>query len=99
MLDEEINMCTLWRREEFLRICSNKELEEKAQDIEVTILVKKSQETRYNLDPGSFFVNCFWGRRQDGVTINEALQIVYIFKLEFKQSADRYKEILEVKEA
>jgi len=50
-------MSTLWRREEFLRICSKEELAEKAQDIEVTIPVKKSQETRYNLDPGSFFVN------------------------------------------
>ena len=61
-LDKESNMSTLWRREEFLRICSKEELVEKAQDIEVTILLKKSQETRYNLDPGSFFVNRFWGR-------------------------------------
>jgi len=38
---------------------------EKARDIEVTIPVKKSQQTRYNLDPGSFFVNRFWGRRQE----------------------------------
>jgi len=28
--------------------------------IEVTTPVKKSQETRYNLDPESFFVNRFW---------------------------------------
>jgi len=56
-LQKESNMSTLWRREEFLRICSKEELAEKAQDIEVTILVKKSEETRYNLDPGSFFVN------------------------------------------
>ena len=76
-LDKEGNMSTLWRREEFLRICSKKDLAEKAQDIEGTMIVKKSQETRYNLDPGSFFVNCFWGRRPDGVAINEALQIVY----------------------
>ena len=62
------------RREEFLRICSKEELAEKAQDIEVTIPVKKSQETRYNLDPGVFFVNRFWGRRPDGVAINEALK-------------------------
>jgi len=34
-------MSTLWRREEFLRICSKEELAEKAQDIEVTIPVKK----------------------------------------------------------
>ena len=76
-LDKESNMSTMWRREEFLRICSKEELEEKAQDIEVTILVKKSQETWYNLDPGSFFINHFWGRRLDEVTINEALKIVY----------------------
>jgi len=30
----------LWRREEFLRICSKEELAEKAQDIEVIIPVK-----------------------------------------------------------
>jgi len=61
-LDKESNMSTLWRREEFLRICIKEDLAEKAQDIEVTIPVKKSQETQYNLDPGSFFVNRFWGR-------------------------------------
>ena len=85
------------RREEFLRICSKEELAEKAQDIEVTIPVKKSQETRYNLDPGSFFVNRFWGRRPDGVAINEALKIVCV--LEFKRSTDRDKGFLEVKDA
>ena len=77
-LDKESNMSTLWRREEFLGICSKEELAEKAQDIEVTITVKKSQETRYNLNPGSFFINRFWGRQPDGVAINEALKIVYI---------------------
>jgi hypothetical protein len=76
-LDKESNMSTLRRREEFLRSCSMDELAEGAQDIEVTILVKKSQEAKYNLDPGSFFVNCFWGRRPDGITTNEDLQIVY----------------------
>ena len=40
-LDQESNMSTLWRREEFLRICSKEELAEKAQDIKVTIPVKK----------------------------------------------------------
>jgi len=87
----------LWRREEFLRICSKEELAEKAQDVEVTIPVKKSQETRYNLDPGSFFVNRFWVRRPDGVALNEALKIVYI--LEFKRSTDRDEGFLEVKDA
>jgi len=96
-LDKYNNMSTLWRREEFLRICSKEELAEKAQDIEVTIPVKKSQETRYNLDPGSFFVNRSWGRRPDGVAINEALKIVYI--LEFKRSTDGDGGFLEVKDA
>jgi len=69
-LDKESNISTLWRREEFLRICSKEDLTEKAQNIEVTIPVKKSQEARYNVDPGSFFENRFWGRRPDGVAIN-----------------------------
>jgi len=90
-------MSTLWRREEFLRTCSKEELAEKAKDIEVTIPVKKSQETRYNLDPGSFFVNRFWGRRPDGVATKEALKIVYI--LEFERSKDRDEGFLEVKDA
>jgi len=73
------------------------QLAEKAQGIEVTIPGKNSQEPGYNLDPESFFINCFWGRRPDGVAINEALQIVYI--LEFNRSTDREKGFLEVKEA
>ena len=51
-LHKESKMSTLWRREEFLRVCSKEGLAEKAQDIEVTIPVKKSQETWYNLDLG-----------------------------------------------
>jgi len=92
-LDKESNMSTPWRRGEFLRICSKENLAEKAKDIEVTIPVKKSQEVRHNLNPGSFFANRFWGRRPDGV----AMQIVYI--LELKRSTDRDKGFLEVKEA
>jgi len=97
--DKESNMSTLWRREEFLRICSKEDLTERAQDVEAnrTIPVKTSQEARYNLDPGSFFVNRFWGRRPNVVAINEALKIVYI--LEFKRSTDRDKGFLEVKDA
>ena len=41
LLTKKINMSTLWRREEFLRICSKEELAEKAQDIEGTKPVKK----------------------------------------------------------
>jgi len=95
-LDKEKNLSTLWRREEYLRICSKEDLAEKAQDIEVTIPVKKSQEARYKLDPESF-LNRFWGRRPDGVAINEALQIAYI--LELKRSTGRDEGFLEVKEA
>jgi len=62
MLDKESNMSTPWRREGFLRICSKEDLAERAQDIEETIPVKKSQEAQYNLNPESFFVNCSWGR-------------------------------------
>jgi len=58
---------------------------EKAQDIEVAIPVKKSQETRYNLDPGSFFINRSWGRRADGVAINESEDRTY-FRI---QTVDR----------
>ena len=36
-LDKESNMSALWRRQEFLRICSKEELAEKAQDVEVKI--------------------------------------------------------------
>jgi len=96
MLDKQSNMSTLRQREEFLRICCEKDLAEKAQDIEVTICKKKSWETRYNFDPVSFFVNRFWSRRSDGVAINEALQIVYI--LESKRSTDRHEGFLEVKD-
>jgi len=62
-LDKETNVSTLWQREEFLRICSKDELAEKAQDIEATIPVDKSQEPQYNLDPESVFINRFWVRR------------------------------------
>ena len=58
---------------------------------------QKSQQPRYNLDPGSFFVNRFWSRRSDGVTINEALKIGYI--LEFERSTDRDEGFLGVKDA
>ena len=63
----------------------------------MTIPVKKSQETLYNLDPGSFFVNRIWGRRPDEVAINEALKIGYI--LEFERSSARDEGFLEVKDA
>ena len=63
----------------------------------MTIPVKKSQEARYHLDPGSFFVNRFWGRRPDEVAINDALQIGFIS--EFKRSTDRDEGFLEVNEA
>ena len=57
-----LNKSTLWRREEFQRICSKEDLAEK-DGLEVTISVKKIQGARYNLDQESFFVNRFWGGR------------------------------------
>jgi len=96
-LTKKSNKSTLWRREEFLRICSKEELAEKTLDIQITIPVKKSQKTRCNLDSAFFFVNHFWGMRPDGGAINEALQIVCI--LEFERSTDRDKGFLEVEEA
>jgi len=42
-------------------------------------------------------LNRFWGRRPNGVAINEALKIGYI--LEFKWSTDRDEGFLEVKDA
>jgi len=97
ILQKESNMSTLWRREDFLTICSKDDLAEKAQETEVTIPVQKNQETRYNLDPGSLFINRFWGRRPDGFAINEALPIGCI--LELKRSTDRDKGFVEVEEA
>ena len=88
-LYKESNMSTLWRREEFLRICRKEELAEKARDIEVTIPVKKSHETRYNLYPGSFFINRFWGRRPDGVAINEAVRSYISYNLNGRQIGTR----------
>ena len=63
----------------------------------MTIPIQKSQEARYDLDPESFFVHHFWGRRLNGVAINEALQIGYI--LEFELSTDKDEGFLKVKEA
>jgi len=39
ILDKESDKSTLWRREEFLRICSKEKLAGKAHDIEATIPV------------------------------------------------------------
>ena len=76
--------------QEFLRICSKEDLTEKAQDIDVTIPVQKSQETRYSFDPVSFFENHIWGRRPDGVAVNEA------YVVEFKRSTDRDEGVVKV---
>jgi len=95
-LDEKSNMSALWRREEFLRIFSKEHLVEDT-EYRGKYATQKKSGASHNLDPGSFSVNPFWGRRPDGVAINEALHIVYI--LEFKLSTDRDEGLLEVKEA
>ena len=83
----------------FSRICSEKNLAEKVQEIETTIPSKmmKSGE-RYSLVqcPFSWIVSGA-GDWIGLVACNEALQIVYI--IEFKLSTDRDEGFLEVKEA
>jgi len=58
-LGKKSNMSKLWRREEFVRICSKEDLAEKAKDIKLTLPVKKGEEARHNLNPVSYFVNRF----------------------------------------
>jgi len=96
-LDKESNMSTLSQREEFVGICSEGNLVENTQAAEVTIPVQKIQETQYNLNPVPFSINRFRGRRLDGITLNEALQIAYI--LVFELSTNRDVKFLQVKEA
>jgi len=85
------------------RVSKNLHLQQGRADVEGTgyrgdnTCQKKSQEAQYNLNSGSFFVNCLWGRRPDGVAINEDLQIVYIFG--FKRSTDRDEGFLGLKGA
>jgi len=43
-----------------------------------------------------FYENCFWNQRPDGIVINKYHWTLYI--LEFKQSSDRNKDFLRVKE-
>jgi len=43
-LDKESSMTTLWRRIDFLRICIQEDLAEKAQKIKLILPIKKSQE-------------------------------------------------------
>jgi len=85
-LDEKSNMSALWRREEFLRIFSKEHLVEDT-EYRGKYATQKKSGASHNLDPGSFSVNPFWGRRPDGVAINEALHIVYI--LEFNPRGKR----------
>ena len=56
LLDKESNMNTLY----FLRICSKEDLSEKAQDIEVTIPVRKSEEKQHYFDDDDCFYYHSW---------------------------------------
>jgi len=47
------------------------------QDTEVTIPVKKVRRHGTTSNPAAFFVNRFWGRRSNGVAINEADRIYF----------------------
>jgi len=69
---------------------------EKAADIEKTIVVKEHERACYDFDPTMFYENRFWNQRPDGIVINKYHRTLYI--LEFKQSSDRNKNFLRVKE-
>jgi len=89
-------MSTLWQAEEFKQICSRELLTEKAADIEITIVVKEHERTRYHFDPTMFYEIRVWNRRPDGIPINKYHRTLYI--LEFKRSSDRNKDFLRVNE-
>jgi len=55
----------------------------------VTLDKESNMSTQYNLDPEYFFVYCFWGRRLDGVAINEALQVMHILEFKRQQTGTR----------
>jgi len=69
-LGKESNVSTLWRREKFLRICSKEDLAEKAQNMEVTIPVKKKSGDTVQFRSSGFLRKSFlgqatgWGRNQ-----------------------------------
>ena len=65
-LDTESNMRTWWKREEFANLCSEQQVSEKAQKFEEKLPVLKHQQARWAINPESFFVNRFWGKRSDG---------------------------------
>jgi len=94
--DKESSMSTLWQEEEFEQICSRELLTEKAADIEKTIAVKEHEREHYDVDPTMFYENRFWNRKPDGIVINKYHPTLYI--LEFKQSSDRNKDFVRVKE-
>jgi len=85
---KDSSMSMLWQEEEFKQICTR----EKAADIEKTIAVQEHERERYDFDLTVFYQNCFWNQRPD----NKYYRTLYI--LEFKQSTDRNKDFLRVKE-
>jgi len=94
-LDKESNMSTLWRREEFLRICSDEHLAKTGTENRGdNTSHRKCQETRCNLNPVSFFQHHFSCRRPDGITNNEVFQIACT--LEFEMSINRLEGFQEV---
>ena len=75
-LDKERNMSTLWRREVFLRICSEKDLAKiGAQKIEVTIPVTKNVKEHVTT-----LIQCPFFKIISAV--NEGFQIVYTLEFE-----------------
>ena len=75
---------------------SRESLMGKAADIEKMIAVKEHERARYDFDPTMFYEHRFWNWRPDGIVINKYHHTLYI--LELKQSSDRNKDFLRVKE-
>ena len=85
------------KREEITNLCSKQQVSEKAKEVEKKLPVLKHQQARWKSNPESFFVNRFWGLRQDGVAVD--IKKKKVFVLEFKWSTDRVERFLGMKEA
>jgi len=94
--DKESSMSTLWQEEDFKQICSRQLMTEKSADNEKTITAKEHEREHHEFDPTVFYENRFWNRRPDGIVINKNHRTVCI--LGFKQSSDRNKDFLGVKD-
>ena len=80
-------------------MCSKQQVSEKAKEVEEKLPLPKHQQARWESNPDNFFVDCFWGRRSDGVCMAIDIKKKGVFVLEFKRSTDRVEGFLETKGA